>query len=309
IPPTANAGADQTITLPQSTVSLSGSGADQDGTIASYQWTQVSGPSVASIASASLAQTQVSALQQGSYVFRLTVTDNKGATASDDVMVSVNPAQNIPPKANAGADQTITLPQSTVSLSGSGADQDGTIASYQWTQVSGPSVATIASASSAQTQVSALQQGSYVFRLTVTDNKGATASDDVMVSVNPAQNIAPTASAGADQTITLPQSSVTLSGSGQDPDGSIAYYQWTQVSGPSVATIASATLAQTQVSALQQGSYVFRLTVTDNKGATASDDVMVSVNPAQNIAPTASAGADQTITLPQSSVTLSGSGQ
>src|SRR4029079_6095778 len=164
IPPTANAGADQTITLPQSTVSLSGSGADQDGTIASYQWTQVSGPSVASIASASLAQTQVSALQQGSYVFRLTVTDNKGATASDDVMVSVNTAQNIPPTANAGADQTITLPQSTVSLSGSGADQDGTIASYQWTQVSGPSVASIASASLAQTQVSALQQGSYVFR-------------------------------------------------------------------------------------------------------------------------------------------------
>ena len=42
--PTANAGADKTITLPLNTQTQTGSGTDPDGTIASYQWTKISGP-------------------------------------------------------------------------------------------------------------------------------------------------------------------------------------------------------------------------------------------------------------------------
>ena len=54
---------------------------------------------------------------------------------------------NIPPTANAGTDQTITLPTNTVSLSGSGTDPDGTISSYSWTKISGPASGTITNAS------------------------------------------------------------------------------------------------------------------------------------------------------------------
>ncbi|HUT05521.1 MAG TPA: hypothetical protein VMW74_02380, partial [Nitrosopumilaceae archaeon] len=47
---------------------------------------------------------------------------------------------NILPKANAGADQTV-LEFATVTLDGlSSTDVDGTIASYHWTQISDPSV-------------------------------------------------------------------------------------------------------------------------------------------------------------------------
>ncbi|HJW15682.1 MAG TPA: carbohydrate-binding protein, partial [Flavisolibacter sp.] len=92
-----------------------------------------------------------------------------------------------------------------------------------------------------------------------------------------AANQPPTANAGADKTITLPANSVTLSGSGSDPDGSIASYAWSKVSG-GAATINSPSAASTTVSGLAQGSYIFRLTVTDNAGATASDDVLVTVN-------------------------------
>jgi hypothetical protein len=282
-PPTANAGTDQSITLPSSSVTLSGSGSDADGSISSYAWTKVSGPATGSIASPSSASTGVSSLTiAGSYAFRLTVTDNQGATASDTVVVTVNPAVNQPPTANAGADQSITLPTSSVTLSGSGNDADGSISSYAWTKLSGPATGSIASPSSASTGVSSLTiAGSYSFRLTVTDNQGATASDTVVVTVNPAVNQPPTANAGTDQSITLPISSVTLSGSGSDADGTISTYAWTQLSGPVTGTIASPSSASTGVSGLSTaGTYIYRLSVTDNNGATAADTVNVTVNPA-----------------------------
>ncbi|MBA2746447.1 MAG: carbohydrate-binding protein, partial [Flavisolibacter sp.] len=86
-------------------------------------------------------------------------------------------------------------------------------------------------------------------------------------------NQAPTANAGSAQTITLPTNSVTLTGSGTDPDGTIASYAWTKVSGPDGGTITSPAQASTTVTGLTQGSYTFRLTVTDNGGATGTADV------------------------------------
>jgi hypothetical protein len=279
IPPTGSAGSNQTITLPTNTVTLSGSGKDSDGTIASYQWTKVSGPSSYTISNASSATTSVKGLIAGIYVFKLTVTDNQGATAADSLTITVNPAANIPPTASVGSTQTITLPTNTVSLTGTGTDSDGTIASYQWTKVSGPSSYTISNGSSATTSIKGLIAGNYVFKLTVTDNQGATATDTVLITVNPAANIPPTASAGSSQTITLPTNTVTLSGSGKDSDGTIASYQWTKVSGPSSYTIGNASSATTSVKGLIAGIYVFKLTVTDNQGATAADSLTISVNP------------------------------
>src|SRR6185312_4125938 len=203
----------------------------------------------------------------GIYVFKLTVTDNQGATAADSLTITVNPAANIPPSAGAGSSQTITLPINTVTLTGTGTDSDGTIASYQWAKVSGPSSYTITASSSATTTVKGLVAGNYVFKLTVTDDQGATGTSSVTITVNPAANILPTATAGSNQTITLPTNTVTLSGSGTDSDGTIASYQWTKVSGPSSFTISNSSSATTSVKGLIAGNYVLKLTVTDNQGA------------------------------------------
>ena len=305
IAPTANAGTDQSITLPISTVSLSGSGTDTDGTISSYNWTKISGPSAFTITNANSASTSITGLIQGTYQFQLKVTDNDGATDLDTVQITVN-AANIAPTANAGTDQSITLPISTASLSGSGIDNDGTISSYNWTKISGPSAFTITNANSASTSVTGLVQGTYQFQLKVTDNDGATDLDIVQITVN-AANIAPTANAGTDQSITLPISTASLSGSGTDNDGTISSYNWTKISGPSACTITNANSASTTVTGLVQGVYQFQLKVTDNDGATGLNTVQITVN-AANIAPTANAGTDQSITLPISTVSLSGSG-
>src|SRR5690606_11580890 len=121
----------QSITLPVNSVLLVGSGADVDGTITSYKWTKKSGPTAFNIVNANSPSTDVSGLVQGVYEFELSVTDNKGASANSSVKITVNPAANISPTANAGENKSITLPVNTVQLTGVGADTDGTITSYK----------------------------------------------------------------------------------------------------------------------------------------------------------------------------------
>jgi hypothetical protein len=94
-------------------------------------------------------------------------------------------------------------------------------------------------------------------------------------------NQAPTARAGNLQSITLPISSVMVSGnSSSDPDGTISTYLWTKTSGPSTYAITSPNNATTSITGLVAGTYVFTLTVTDDDGATDTDTVTVVVTPA-----------------------------
>ena len=88
--PTANAGIDQIITLPVNSVNLNGSGStDSDGTIASYTWEFVSGPS--NVDPNDVVSPSAGGLVAGTYVFKLVVTDNDGATDDDTVSITVNP--------------------------------------------------------------------------------------------------------------------------------------------------------------------------------------------------------------------------
>lgn len=308
LPPTVNAGTDRTITLPTSSLSITGTATDTDGTVVGYAWTQTSGPSSATLSGATTATVAISNLIAGTYVFKLTATDNNGGTGSDNVAVTVNPAVNVAPTANAGVNKVLTLPTNSVVLSGSGTDSDGTIAAYLWSQVSGPSSAVFSSTTTASTTVSALIAGSYTFRLRVTDDDGAIATDDVVVTVSTnTVNQPPVARAGADKAITLPTNLISLNGSSSsDSDGTITAYRWTQVSGPSTAVFSNPNSVATNVSSFVAGTYTFRLTVTDNIGATGTDDVTLTVFGTANVAPTVNAGIDQTIKLPTNSVTLTG---
>ena len=107
--------------------------------------------------------------------------------------------------------------------------------------------------------------------------------------VTPPVNQAPVAKAGADITITLPTALVTLDGSSStDADGKIAAYSWSLISGPAAPGILSTINAATVVNSLVQGSYSFRLQVTDDAGATSADTVVVKVNAAVVIIPSPS---------------------
>lgn len=202
----------------------------------------------------------------------------ESTTNNNDDVIQAERASSI--SARAGADQSITLPVNTVTFNGTAVN--GTPSSWLWTkQVGG--AATITSPSKASTSVTGLASGEYRFNLRITDRYGRTSNDTVHVSVKGSGsstgsgNTPPTVSAGSPKTITLPTSSVTLTGTASDPNGSIASYQWSKTSGGS-ATISSPNSATTNVSGLAAGSYVFSLKVTDNQGATASSSVTVTVN-------------------------------
>ncbi|UOQ68635.1 malectin [Hymenobacter volaticus] len=124
---------------------------------------------------------------------QLTLAFAPGASGADEPKVSAievltsGSTGNQPPVANAGPDKTITLPTNSTSLTGSGTDTDGSVASYTWAQVSGPNNATFSSKTVATPTISGLVAGPYVFSLVVTDNAGATsAADQVAVTVNSA---------------------------------------------------------------------------------------------------------------------------
>jgi hypothetical protein len=97
----------------------------------------------------------------------------------DDVIL------NKVPVANAGPSQNVTLP-SPLNLTGSGTDMDGHIVAYLWSQVAGPNTPVIADPGAANTVVTGIIPGSYIFQLMVTDNDGATGVDTMTVKVNPA---------------------------------------------------------------------------------------------------------------------------
>ncbi|HRJ30927.1 MAG TPA: tandem-95 repeat protein [Cyclobacteriaceae bacterium] len=304
--PIVNAGADVSLTLPANSTILQATASDPDGSIASYQWLKISGPTFAGTGNTT-ANFSLNDLQLGTYVFRITVTDNQGATASDEVNVFVF-AANQPPVVTAPADQTITLPTSTANLNAVASDPDGTIASYLWTYISGPASPTLSGATTASLTASNLIQGTYTFRITVTDNEGLTAFDEVNVVVQSATNQSPIANAGSNKSITLPTNSTNFTGSGVDPDGTIVSYAWVQITG-TAATLSNSTTPTLTVTVPSAGSYTFRLTVTDNDGATGSSNVTLTVNPAAvNQPPIASAGSNQTLTLPVNSTNLNGSG-
>jgi hypothetical protein len=178
VPPTASAGADQRVN-PGATVNLTGSGTDSDGTIASYQWTQKSGTTVVLSGASTTNASFTAPGTGGTLTFLLTVTDNAGVTGTD----SVNVVVNAPPTANAGANQ-IVVPNAAVTLSGSGSDSDGSVASYAWVQTAGTAV-TLTGASTATASFTAPgTNGTLTFQLTVTDNEGVSSADTIRIAVS-----------------------------------------------------------------------------------------------------------------------------
>ena len=288
--PLANAGSDKSVTLPLEELYITGSAKDEDGSIKSYNWSKVSGPAVEMSGTGSH-KLKLKKLNKGSYVFRLTVKDNAGATASDEMKLEVKAAvvakkeetPNKAPVVNAGSDQSVTLPQSEVYITGSAKDEDGSVTSYNWQKVSGPGVE-MSGTGSNKLKLKKLNKGSYVFRLTAKDNAGATASDEMKLQVkeaataekkdeNPSSGV--TANAGSDVTITLPVDKQNLHGSAKFVNSSARVYKWEKVKGPSVKMGGSgANLSLTQ---LNEGEYTFRFTVENTKGQRHSDEMKLKV--------------------------------
>ncbi|WP_336628960.1 MULTISPECIES: DUF7402 domain-containing protein [unclassified Microbacterium] len=209
-------------------------------------------------------------------------TTYNAGLAEIEVFGTEAPAENQKPTADAGASFSSVVGKSTKLDGSKSKDPDGSVASYTWTVESQPSGSSVSLANTASPSFTPAVAGTYVFGLVVTDNAGASSSKaTVTVTVTPPPpNQPPKADAGPDQTVSV-NSSVTLTGAASaDPDGTIAAYAWTQVSGP-VASLSSTSAAKPTFTPTAVGAYVFGLVVTDDKGAVSpADQVRITVTDA-----------------------------
>jgi hypothetical protein len=317
--PVVDAGNNQTITLPNS-ASLNGNVTD-DGfpqpANLSISWSKVSGDGNVTFSSPTSAQTTVTFSSAGTYVLKLTASDGE-LTGEDTVTITVNPAaaQNQPPIVDAGANQSITLPNNSVNLLGQVTD-DGlpnppAQTTVLWSKKDGNGTVTFSSPNSLATTATFSNSGTYTLTLTASDSE-LQSSDDVVITVNPEaqNNVAPTVSAGPDQTITLP-SNATLSATATDdglpnPPAQLTV-SWSKLEGNGAVTFSAQTSLITEAMFSQAGTYLLRISVTDGE-LISTDEISVIVNAAAvNQAPIVDAGDTQNIVLP-SIITLTGTAQ
>ena len=319
VSPTVNAGSDVNATA-GTKVTLSGTANDPDGDNTKIGW-QWSGVVTSMLDNGNTSSPTLRLDYQPNdaigtkYTLTATVTDEDSATATDNVVVTVN---NRPPTAEAGSAQTVNQ-NASVTLSGSGSDPDSDTLSYSWTRPTGAAggtytgSVTITNPTSASARFTAPNLSdntskTLIFTLTVSDGQGGTATDTVTITV---QNAAPTANAGADRDATA-GNTASLSVTANDPDGSNSAmtYSWS-VNGPTgapTANLTSTTAATTGLvipsnawQASPNYTYTVSVTVTDEDGATATDSAVLTVN---NRAPVADARTDKAYALHPQKVNL-----
>jgi len=297
--PVARVEADQKISVRTWAVLDGRKSTDADGSIVSYQWTQVSGPTVRIIRPTGRYAYALTSQDTATLTFKLTVTDNKGMTDSAIHTIVVNdpnaivkpiPVANVAPVAliRGTAQKAISLGKWTNLDGRQSRDADGSIVSYQWTQVSGPKII-IDRPNGNNTYVIAPYKTGYVkVKLTVTDNKGKSGSTIITLMVNDSNvtanqsskddNLAPVAHAGEDKQASYRQWVVLDGRKSTDADGSIVSYQWTQVAGEKVRIDHANKNYAYAVTPMADATLKFQLTVTDDKGKTSSSISTVVVS-------------------------------
>ena len=198
-------------------------------------------------------------------------------------------------------DNTYHVDEGTkVILTGEGSDPnpEDTL-SFSWTQTEGEPVKLSSTTAQNPTftapDVANGETKILGFELTVDDGQGGKATDSVRVTVDPVNSF-PIVDAGDDQ-FADPGTDVTLSGSGEDPDGDRLSYSWKQTNGLPVvlSSSTSQTPTFTATTRTSQQPLTFELTVSDGYGGKASDTTQVTVGKSSISLLKANAGPDQTV--------------
>lgn len=209
---------------------------------------------------------------------------------------------------NAGADRTVNE-QASVQLSGEAQGQTETL-TYSWSvapvlTIDHPDTSFADASFVAPTLTEARQ---YTFTLRVNDGNGNSATDSVVMTVEPVNDL-PIADITLTQWPTLAPNvypagvEITLDASGSiDPDNSasnaIVAYEWQQLAGTNVVenvVVDTAMLVIATPITNQPQSLSFSLTVTDNENAQSSAEISINIQSASDTQPTVDAGLDHMV--------------
>lgn len=274
-PPVADAGPNQ-VSAVGLTVTLDGSASsdpDRDDTL-SFSWVQTSGLAVA-LSDPTAVRPTFTAVQVATLTFELTVLDRFGGLSRASTTVSVAAPDNSPPVANAGPDQIRLISELVVLDGTASSDPDpGDTLSYEWTQIGGAPRALSSTTIARPTFTAPAVGDTLTFELRVTDSRGGQATDRVVIEIN----TPPVADPGDNRLVPSKINARLRGGDSHDPDsGDTLTYEWTQSAGVSVQLSASNIAEPTFVVPDTAGPLAFLLRVTDNRGASSTASVTITV--------------------------------
>ena len=236
--PTANAGIDQSVDE-GSTVVLDGSASvDSSGGVLTYKWTQIAPASpVIDLQNAASAKPSFVAPYISSnlaFTFQLVAVNASGAGSEPDTVDITVKNTNNPPVADAGDAFSIKAGAIARLNGGHSYDPDNDVPlTYQWTQVAGPAVELLnAQTVTPEFVVPDLIGQSIALELVVSDGREASPPATILIGI--VENAAPLANAGVD--LTKDEGSIVALNAmaSTDVDGDGLFFEWTQVSGPTV---------------------------------------------------------------------------
>jgi len=300
--PKATLTASATAVTAPSTITLSVSATDADGSVVKVQF-YLGGSMFTEVTSAPYTVTY-NITQPGTFDFGAIAIDDKGALGpSNGVTVTASSGtgggNNAAPKVTLATSATaVTLPASAT-LTATASDDDGTIASVKF--YNGPTlVATMTSAPYTYTYTPSAV-GAASFTAVATDNQGAsTTSNAVTVTASGTgggTNVAPKVTLATNSaTVTLPGSAV-LTASPSDQDGTIAnvkFYNGANL----VATVTTSPYTYIYTPSAV-GTASFTAVATDNQGATGTSSAVTvtasGTGGGTNVAPKVTLSASSTV--------------
>ena len=224
---------------------------DSDGSITKYAWNFGDGTSI----SQGRTTESHTYAKPGTYNASLTVTDNIGDSSTANLLIDVtnrNPVARI-----TYTTLTVKAPGSLTFNGDTSTDEDGSIASYNW------SVSNTVVASTPNATINFTTQGTYVVSLTVTDDLGATNTASISVNVTPPDNILPIAVLLVDKNSGVINDTFVFDvSSSRDPDGSIVLYRLDFGDGTSTQFVNPALISHIYKTV---GVFTAKLIVTDNR--------------------------------------------
>lgn len=225
--------ADATVTLDASTSTIA------SGSIASFSWTQLTGPNV-TLTNANTATATYTAPTQGTdstLTFRVTATSDLGEESTSDVTHGVLAEVGAPIFSCYAGEDKYALSGAEFMLDGRGSlivngSEPVYPGNYFWTQVSGPAV-TLTRENTAVPRFIAptvTNPTPLVFELYTTDGAETSSTDTVTITVVTAAEL-PTAVATTNNSSPNTGDTVALSASSSTGNSAIVDYKWTQKSG------------------------------------------------------------------------------
>ncbi|MCY3020485.1 MAG: PKD domain-containing protein, partial [Planctomycetota bacterium] len=229
---------------------------------------------------------QFKAEEEGEYVVALMVKDTTAKTFSEQALVTitVGAANRAPVVKLAKSFECVVGEQLRVEAEASDPDNDRL--EYQWVCLDPPDLAILPErlAKNSILIFKPRTTGTYCFKVTVTDAKGASDSAQTMIGVKDALNRPPTAIIDGPKKRVGIGAKIKLSGErSSDPEGKAVTCFWKQESGPKVATAVPGERDKVwEFTASEAGTYVFSLVVSDGVNKSDPDRLELVVSKENN---------------------------